>query len=275
MQQSTQSPPPSPPSQKRLSGFHGPETNFFAGIRSQFATLERSSKPLVAKSPTRGFIVALVFAALASMGLSFIVELPFLVLAGPILTVAVFAPLLEEPFKALAMVIVVFFMWKTFPNRRYGAALGAAAGLGFGISESIIYIAGTPTVETFLTRVIVTFMHPLWSAFIGLALFAMVSGKTVPMGSRNPSGFLMVVLFLTGLANHIIWNSLAVGLGFLGFLLDVFVIFPLFAIILRDFLGGHFNFQNFLEPLETPLAYPEVPPPPPPPPPSPQQSTVL
>ena len=222
---------------------------------------------MVAKSPTRGFIVALIFAALASMGLSFVVELPFLVLTGPVLTVAVFAPLLEEPFKALAMVVVVFFMWKTFPNRRYGAALGAAAGLGFGISESIIYIAGTPTVETFLTRVIVTLMHPLWSAFIGLALFAMVSGKTVPMGSRNPSGFLMVVLFLTGVANHIIWNSLAVGLGFLGFLLDVFVIFPLFAIILRDFLGGHFNFQNFFEPLETPLAYPEVPPPPPPPPP--------
>jgi hypothetical protein len=106
-----------------------------------------------------------------------------------------------------------------------------------------------------------------------MGLFALVSGKTAAMGSQNRSGFLMQVFFLAGLANHIFWNSFAVGLGFLGFLLDVFLIFPLFTIVLRDFLGGHFNFQNFLEPLETPLAYPEVPPPPPPPPYL-QQSTV-
>jgi uncharacterized membrane protein YpjA len=44
------------------------------------------------------------------------------------------------------------------------------------------------------------------------------------------------------------------------------VIFPLFAIILRDFLGGHFNFQNFFESLQESPSPAEVFVPPPPPP---------
>ena len=253
MQQSAQPPPPPPSTSKPLSGFHGPATNFFAGIRSQLGTLERFAQPLT-QSPTLGFVVALVFAAVASLGLSFVAEIPFLLLAGEDLTKVVFAPLLEEPFKALGVLVVIYFMWKTVPNRRYGAALGAAAGLGFGIAESIVYIAGSPVLGTVILRIFVTFMHPLSSAFIGIGLFAMTSGKTVPAGAKNPSGFLLPLFFLIGIANHMLWNALVVGLGIVGFLLDVFLIFPFFAIILRDVLGGHFNFQNFFEPLEKPTS---------------------
>jgi len=67
----------------------------------------------------------------------------------------------------------------------------------------------------------------------------------------------------------LIWNSISIGLAGLGIgaiVLNIVIIFPLFALILRDFLGGHFNFQNFFAPLEKlETAYPEIPPPPPPP----------
>ncbi len=272
MQQSAQPPPPPPPSSKLLTGFHLPGTNLFPGIRSQLTALERSSRPLQVKSPVAGFLWALIFAALASMGLSFVVELPFLSSVGIVVTSAVFAPLLEEPLKALGILVAVLFVWKTVPNRRYGAALGAAAGLGFGISESIIYIAVTPTVGMFLTRVIVTCMHPVWSAFVGMGFFAMGLGKVGHASLPNRSEFSMLLLFSLGVANHMVWNSLSIafslaGIGLIGLLLDIFVIFPLFLIVLRDLLGGHFNFQNFFEPLETPtLTHDEIPPPPPPPP---------
>jgi len=54
------------------------------------------------------------------------------------------------------------------------------------------------------------------------------------------------------------WNGLAIGLAlgtgnpYVGVVLDILVIFPLSAIILRDFLGGHFNFQSFFQPLPEP-----------------------
>jgi hypothetical protein len=48
--------------------------------------------------------------------------------------------------------------------------------------------------------------------------------------------------------------------------LDIVIAIPLFAFILRDFLGSHFNFQNFFQPLAEPeVSIPEAPPPPPPP----------
>jgi RsiW-degrading membrane proteinase PrsW (M82 family) len=215
----------------------------------------------------------LIFAALASMGLSFVVELPFLSSVGIAVTSAVFAPLLEEPLKALGILVAVFFVWKTIPNRRYGAALGAAAGLGFGISESILYIVFTPTVGMVLTRIVVTFMHPVWSAFVGMGIFAIGLGKVGQASSPNRSEFLMLLLFSLGVANHMVWNSLSIafslaGIGLIGLALDIFLIFPLSLIVLRDLLGGHFNFQNFFEPLETStLTSVEIPPPPPPPPP--------
>ena len=70
--------------------------------------------------------------------------------------------------------------------------------------------------------------------------------------------------------NHICWNSLSLGLGYaipsiflIAFLTGI-IVFPIFALILRDILGGHFNFQNFLESSSEDMApFPTIPPPPP------------
>lgn len=193
-----------------------------------------------------------------------------------------FAPLTEEPSKALAMLIVAFVMWRVVPNRRYGAALGAAAGLGFGVAESILYVfqiavSNLPEIaairgEAIAIRVIVTpFMHPLWSAFVGIGVFALVANRhRTTRLSKSPTSLPMLFLLL-GMLNHLVWNSVSLGLsqfGYLPIVINLLVTFPLFAIVLRDFLGGHFNFQNFFEPLAEPMAaYPAMPPPPPPPPP--------
>jgi RsiW-degrading membrane proteinase PrsW (M82 family) len=274
MQQPTYPPPPPPPTSKALSGFHLPGTNLFDDIRRQLSALEISSRLPGGKSLTNGFIVAFIFAATASGLLAFLAQILISLLVGRDLTVAVFAPLTEEPFKALAMLVVVHYVWKTVPNRRYGAALGAAAGLGFGISEAVVYVVGSPTAMTVVLRALVIPLHPLASAFVGMGVFAMTAGKSVGAGSLNRSGSLFRLLFLTGVATHMLWNILSVvfglvDLGLVALLLNIFFVFPLFAIILRDFLGGHFNFQNFFEPLDgQPTVYPEIPPPPPPPPPT-------
>jgi hypothetical protein len=77
-----------------------------------------------------------------------------------------------------------------------------------------------------------------------------------------------LLFIIIGIANHIVWNAISVfsGLGYVAVATNAMVIFPLFAIILRDFLGGHFNFPNFFESLQESPSPAEafVPPPPPP-----------
>jgi hypothetical protein len=65
------------------------------------------------------------------------------------------------------------------------------------------------------------------------------------------------------------WNALAFAVSpnmSLEWVLDIIIAIPIFAFIIRDFLGGHFNFQNFLQPLTEPDVSIQEPPPPPPPP---------
>lgn len=91
MQQPAYPPPPAPPVPKALSGFHLPGTNLFGGIRRQLSALENSSQLPGGKSPTSGFIVAFIFAALASAALSFVAQILFILLVGGAVTLAVFA----------------------------------------------------------------------------------------------------------------------------------------------------------------------------------------
>ena len=267
-------PPPPPATVAPGTGFHGPGTNFFKGTRMRLSSLESASLSPVQVNLKGGLLVSLVLAAVVGFLLSFFVQLA-LIPVGSIPLIAVFAPLTEEPFKAVGMLIVAFFMWKVILNRRYGAALGAAAGLGFAVAEDILYFsqfaaAGAGADSYIIRFLLLPFMHPTWSAFVGIGVFVFVAERSKT--GKAKLGLPLIFLFL-GMLNHMVWNSIAAlsmvipGLGYGPILVDVFVIFPMFALILRDFLGGHFNFRNFFEPVpETAQqSLPFEPPPPPPP----------
>ena len=271
-------PPPSPESAKK-KGFHGPETHFFKGIRRHLTTLEQNLNPFLEKSLKNGLIVALILGASISIGLSLALELP-LTSAGTVMYATIF-PLFEEFAKGLSIFVVAFFLWKAIPSRRYGALLGASTGLGFAIVENIIFnvqTASTPNApsgqiaETILARWVgLPFMHVLWSAFIGMGLFVLLARRK---GSQGTPSWLAVPLLLFGLIAHMCWNAVAIGLSLAGLdiilivVLDIIIVFVPFALILRDFLGGHFNFQDFLKPVSEsmPDSFSASPPPPPPPP---------
>jgi len=266
-----QYPPPPPPPSSPTRGFHGPKTNFFPTITSRLDGLEQQTLQFRLNRSIRfGLTFALLFSATAGFLIALAIELP-LVPSG-IALVTVIAPLVEEPVKAISMLIVVFFFWRAVPSRRYGAVLGAASGLGFGLAESLVsYIipfALAGNAEAVGTRVLITpFMHPLWSAFVGIGVFTLAAKR-----SRFKKLSLTFSLQFLGIAylNHICWNSLSLGLGyitqsiFLSAFLTLIILFPIFALILRDILGGHFNFQNFLENFPEQKVMIPAPPPPPP-----------
>lgn len=282
MDQSSYPPPPPKEGIASQSGLHGPRTNLFPTIRAQLAAGESPASLLGGKRPSGGLVVAFIVSALVGFGLSYAAETPISPVVGEYPLAIVFAPLVEEIFKMSGIFVVAYLMWKALPNRRYGAALGAAAGLGFGILESALYVYGIATTSdpTFAAvrteliglRIFLTpLMHPLWSAFVGIGVFALVSNRSTKVGPAKPSSWLPWFFLLVGMANHMVWNGILYGLiafGYVPIILDVLVTFPVFVVILRDFLGGHFNFLNFFATLpEQPTAYPAIPPPPPPPPP--------
>jgi hypothetical protein len=274
------SPPPPPqippqilPESPPKAGFHGPETHIFKGIRTQITILEQNLQASLAQSPRNGLIVALVLSASMGIGLSLGLELvfSFVGIAG---FVTIF-PLFEEVFKGLSIFLVAWFIWKNIPSRRYGALLGAASGFGFAIVENIIFNIQTAAAQNAAEAIVARWiglplMHVVWSAFIGVGLFVLLAQRKV----SGTASWLAAPILLFGWINHICWNILAIVVPLdviLVIVINVIVVFIPFSLMLRDFLGGHFNFWNFLAPVQEPLPVAPisgspVPPPPPPPP---------
>jgi len=158
----------------------------------------------------------------------------------------VVAPLVEEPAKAL---FLLFVMWnRHFDNMTDGFVYGAAAGLGFGMTENFLYfasVASTGSLGAWLMTVVIrTFysavMHATATSIVGAALaFARFRGCA-----------LLVVAGVVGLGMamgvHMLWNGLitleeVIGSGgafglvnFLLFPLELLVIFVVFQVCLIE-----------------------------------------
>lgn len=195
--------PPPPPESPPAKAGNGPETGFFIGIKRRLAALEQRPQLPLGRGLKKGLIVALVLGATLSMALSLAAQLGSGLDTNDWPLMAIVAPLTEEIFKGLSILIVARFMWKTIPSSRYGAALGAATGLGFAIAETIIYTVGASgdaILFVALSRIVAEpFMHPLWSAFAGVGFFAFLARKSSGKSAEVAMGLLFV---LTGLFAH-------------------------------------------------------------------------
>ena len=281
-------PPPPPPHSETQTkkGFHGPSTNLFPGIKANLTRLEVGRQGFSSAILKKGLIIAMILSATLSFALSFVAQLAAGVPSTDWTLLALIAPVTEEIFKGLSILIVALFIWTTIPNRRHGALLGAATGLGFSIAENIVFsisyaslsgqvVNGQVIPEGYVAELIasrwisIPFMHVLWSAFVGIGIFVLLSrGKN----SGGAPSWLTALFPLLGLCNHILWNLVALAIGgispFVIFVVDALLVFVPFAVMFRDFLGGHFNFQDFLRPIQEPASYQQIgtfPPPPPPP----------
>jgi RsiW-degrading membrane proteinase PrsW (M82 family) len=276
MTDSSYPPPPPPPGSRRKPGFHGPETNWFPGVRRQLAALEQPPRFRSSQERNRGVFLSFITSGILGFLLAFLIELIFTSAIGTDWRlVVVLGPVTEELTKSSGLLIVGFFVWKMIPDRRHSVALGAAAGFGFGLVEDILYayqflVTGHP--ELVVNRIPTPFAHALWSGLVALGFFALLA-KTADK-HRGQTFVLFFLFLLAGTGSHMLWNTIAIlpayglwGPSYLATLLDVLIVMTFSAFLLRDFLGGHFNFQNFFETSEQQAFYEKILPPPPPPPP--------
>lgn len=153
------------------------------------------------------------------------------------------APLVEEPTKAMILFLIMFS--RHFDNTADGFVYGAAAGLGFGMTENFLYftnMGGDPfvwaqmvVIRTFFSAV----MHACATSCVGAALgFARFRGWTAKLIAL-PLGF------MPAMGMHALWNGLLTvdsirpewGLSTLNFVLfplEVMILFGIFQFAIWD-----------------------------------------
>jgi RsiW-degrading membrane proteinase PrsW (M82 family) len=164
------------------------------------------------------------------------------------------APVVEEIFKGLAVLIVFLFFRKEFDSVLDGIVYAAITAMGFAATENVLYIYrnGYLTdgwigfwVLVFIRVMLVGWMHPFFTAFTGIGLAASrMSTNTTIKVLAVPIGFSIAVFTH---AFHNTFSGLVGGFG--GFLVGTAVDYLGYALMLsfivwmivreRDILKRH------------------------------------
>jgi len=206
---------------------------------------EREPLTLVAAAFAWGAIGAIIIAIIAE--LLVMLPLEFSALSGNtamFLQVSVVAPLIEEPAKALCLLLL--YRSREFDNATDGFVYGAAAGLGFAMSENFIYFASVAG-EGIATWIIVVILRTLFSGLMHAAATSMV-GAALGWAKFSTSPRRMAVVplaLLAAMGMHALWNGLAMApiieagfalpiISFLLFPLEFLTLFVIFQASLRS-----------------------------------------
>jgi hypothetical protein len=264
-------PPPPPPGREVSGGLHLPRTNLTLPVRRRLEALERPPQFRSRLEPNRGFFLGFLVSVPAGL-LAYVISMYGMKpIIGSSFGSVVVSDLIGETFKALCMLFVCVSMWLVVPNRRYGAALGALVGLGFGLGyQGLSCLIGQPAAgQAVMVMVFLTLMDAISATLIGLGLFVLIANREKLNSFIQALFGLPLLFYFLAVMSWMVWNALAFAASpnmSLEWVLDIIIAIPLFAFIVRDLLGGHFNFQNFLQPLAEPevsILEPPLPPPPP------------
>lgn len=173
------------------------------------------------KEPWWLMALAFVWGAVPAIILAAVVELVFAVPLAQVLseqgvervTAAVVAPLVEEPLKALPLLLIFWWFSNEFDGLLDGLIYGALVGFGFAMTENVMYIFGAYTEAgyaglfgvAFLRVIVLGMMHALWASMFGLGLgIARYARSPVLAWAAPPCGLLL------GMTLHAVHNFCAV-----------------------------------------------------------------
>jgi RsiW-degrading membrane proteinase PrsW (M82 family) len=145
------------------------------------------------------------------------------------------APIVEE--SAKAGILLIFFLWKKdeFDGILDGIVYAGMVGLGFAMSENILYYGralqgglGGLTVVFIIRGMAAPFSHPLFTSMTGMGL---------GWARQSNNGFIKVTMpvlgFMLAILMHATWNGTATYGGTAGFIAAYFLIMgPAFIVTL-------------------------------------------
>ncbi|MBA0053780.1 PrsW family intramembrane metalloprotease [Streptomyces sp. AJS327] len=137
------------------------------------------------------------------------------------LTTTVVAPVVEEITKGVAVLLLFLFRREQFTGVVPGIVFAGSTAAGFAFTENVLYLgsaydadsvagaaaAPSETVATFLVRIVFSpFAHPLFTAFIGIALGILAA---LPRLGRLARTVIPLLGLVTAVLLHAIWNGAA------------------------------------------------------------------
>ncbi|HEX5502894.1 MAG TPA: PrsW family glutamic-type intramembrane protease [Thermomicrobiales bacterium] len=164
-----------------------------------------------------GAVVAALFSALANTLTGTALSAAYGPDLGPLLNLGLGAPLIEESFKGAALLGLLLVLREEFDNVLDGLVYGALIGLGFAMTENILYFgqaylsAGLAGLgQLFLARAII--------GGLGHALYTGTTGAAIGWArGRHGRGALRFVVPVAGWAlavfQHLLWNTGAVAIA--------------------------------------------------------------
>jgi protease PrsW len=157
------------------------------------------------------------------------------------------APFFEEPAKALVLLLIVTSAH--FDNTTDGFVYGAAAGLGFGMTENFFYFRHAAEGGDLLAFALLVALRSLYSALMHASATSVI-GASLGWAKfrRGPARWLVLPLGMAvAIGIHVLWNYLlaagaagSVALGLLDFILfpvEFGILFGLFQLCLLDEKG--------------------------------------
>lgn len=171
------------------------------------------------REPRRVLIAAFAWGAIGAVFFSLIIELVsggILIAAvgkdaGTILTLGVGAPIIEETCKALALIGLLIWARDEFDNVLDGLVYGALIGLGFAMTENILYF-GSAYIDEGLTAFGALFAVRAVIDGFGHALYTGTTGAAMGWArERHRRGKLRFIVPVIGLClaifQHFLWNT--------------------------------------------------------------------
>lgn len=158
-----------------------------------------------------GAIGAVVFSVFASLALQTLLLAAVAPETGTFLSVAVVAPLVEETFKGVALLAALAFFRRELDNVLDGLVYGALIGLGFAMTENVLYFGGAYLEDgmaglgqLFVARAVINgFGHAAYTATTGAAV-----GWSRRQYRRGARRVLVPVLGWTlAVIQHALWNG--------------------------------------------------------------------
>ncbi|MDR7543565.1 MAG: PrsW family intramembrane metalloprotease [Armatimonadota bacterium] len=186
-----------------------------------------------------GAIVATFISLLLNTGAGVILRAMWGPRWATVLTPSIVAPVVEESSKGLALLLLFLAARGEFNNLIDGLVYGGLVGLGFAMTENVLYFARAYTQGgiaglglIFIMRVILSgFIHPLFTGAIGAGLgYAREApGALTKVGAP-------LLGYACGMLGHALWNATASLFDLAGVrphpLVAVFVIVPAMSVVL-------------------------------------------
>jgi protease PrsW len=175
------------------------------------------------REPMRLLVFGLLWGALIAAAAAFILNTGIFVVAatafgteiGEFLSIVIFAPFIEELAKAGGLLVLFALFRREFHNVTDGIVYGGLIGIGFGLSENVIYL-GSAYAESGIEEFTALFFLRVILGGLGHATFTALAGAGFGYLRETDTGCLRIAAPFIGIfaamMGHAAWNGFFSGI---------------------------------------------------------------